>query len=307
MRRNDAVQVYDLPVYNKIFPFMMKRRCDSLVYNTYKLDVTETIRFIREYNRTNPQIRLKFFYVFLAALMRTIAMRPELNRFIASNRYWQRKDLSLNFVVKEDFTEESNETSTPLFFRPDMVLDEYVEIIDKYVNDSRESKGNDTESFIHLMMHVPYWLIGLTVKIIGFFEKLGFSPRFVSNADGLHTSVFVSNLGSIGAGASPLHHLYEWGTTSIFVTLGGMERKRELDKEGNILSSREVIEMGMTVDERISSGFYFMKSIQVLQNYLNNPALLLEKPQLPPATLTKEQWKAKVKALSKENKKKNLQ
>lgn len=304
MKRKDAKQVFDIPVYNKIFPFMLKRRCDSLVYHAYKLEVSDTIKYIHAYNAEKPEIRLKFFYVFCAALMRTFVVRPELNRFIANNRYWQRNELSINFVVKENFTDDSPETSTPLYFRPDMVLSEYVEVMDKYVNSSRErSVSNSTDSTIKMVLHAPYWFVAAFVRTLGCLERIGICPKWVRDADGLHTSAFVSNLGSIGiVGGSPHHHLYEWGTTSVFVTIGGMERKREFDEEGKVTSTKEFVEIGATVDERITSGFYFIKSMFVLQDLLSHPEKLEQRPELPPDPLTKREYKKKLRREAKEAK-----
>ncbi|MCF0236996.1 MAG: 2-oxoacid:acceptor oxidoreductase, partial [Sphaerochaetaceae bacterium] len=131
MKRNDAKQVYDIPAYNKLFPFMMRRRCDSLVYHTFDLDVTKAVEYIHNYNKTKPEVRLKLFYIICSALLRTFALRPELNRFIAKNRYWQRNELSLNFVVKSDYTDDALETSSPLVFNPEGTLDEYSKILEK--------------------------------------------------------------------------------------------------------------------------------------------------------------------------------
>ena len=79
MKRPDATEVFDIDPYNKIFPFIMKRRSDSLVYHGADIDVTNIMNFVRDYNSKNPEIKMKFFYVISAALMRTIALRPELN------------------------------------------------------------------------------------------------------------------------------------------------------------------------------------------------------------------------------------
>ena len=59
MKRNDALPVYDIPLFNKIFPFMLRRRCDSLVYYSCNVDVTETINYVREYNSHKPEVRMK--------------------------------------------------------------------------------------------------------------------------------------------------------------------------------------------------------------------------------------------------------
>lgn len=299
MKRNDAKMVYDIPTFNRIFPFLMKRRCDALVYHTCEFDVTKTVEYIRAYNAKKPEFRLKFFYVFCAALMRTIAMRPELNRFIASYRYWQRDELSMNFVVKESFTDDAPETSNPLVFNPYMTLMEYAKVIDDYINKSRNlsEEDNFTDETIRFFMHFPVWIISLVVRLAHLLDRRGKAPSLLREADGLHTSVFVSNLGSIGIiGGSPQHHLYEWGTTSLFVTLGGLERKREFDEDGKVISSKETIKVGCTVDERITSGFYFVKSMIYFQELLNNPQLLEEIPELPPPTPTRRQYNAKRRA-----------
>ncbi len=296
MRRNDAKQVFDIPLYNNIFPFLLKRRCDSLVFHTLKLDITNTVNYVREYNASKPEIRMKFFYVLVAALMRTLAVRPELNRFIANRRYWQRNDLSMSFVIKADFTDESPETSTTLYFKPDMTLNEYAEKLNESIKGIKESKDKtEADSWIGAIRHLPKWLILLFINLVKCFDRMGILPQVIRDADGLHASAFVSNLGSIGIeGGSPHHHLYEWGTTSIFVTIGGLERVKEFDSDGKLTGCREKVEIGMTVDERISSGFYFVKSMQILQEYLNNPSLLEEKPILPPPNLSKREYRRKL-------------
>lgn len=298
MKRNDAKQVFDIPVYNTIFPFLLKRRSDSLVYHTFELDVTDTLEYIRKYNATKPEFRLRFFYVFSAAILRTMVERPELNRFIASNRYWQRNELSMNFVVKEKMTDEAPETSNPLYFKPDMTLLEYSKIIDDYINKSREdSEDNSTDGLIKILLHTPYWVISTFIRMMGFMDKRGRLPQFIRDADGLHTSVFISNLGSIGIeGSSPHHHLYEWGTTSMFITIGALERVREFDDNGKVVSCRNKVQVGFTVDERITSGFYFIKSVKHFQNLIEHPELLEEAPELPAPVLTKREYRKKLKA-----------
>ena len=298
MKRNDALPVYDIPLFNKIFPFMLRRRCDSLVYYSCNVDVTETINYVREYNSHKPEVRMKFFYVFCAAVLRTIAMKPELNRFIYGRRYWKRNELSMNFIVKEDMSEDSPEVSNPLYFDPKMTLNEYMGIINDYIEKSRENSADMfTDKTISFFMHFPYWLIGFVVKVFGFMDRFGFLPKFVREADGLHTSVFISNLGSIGLmGSSPHHHLYEWGTTSMFCTLGGMHREKEYDEAGHVSNVRTFVEVGLTLDERVSSGYYLIKCMACLQDLLMNPKELEKVPDVPAPPLTKKQWKAKIKA-----------
>ena len=46
-----------------------------------------------------------------------------------------------------------------------------------------------------------------------------------------------------------------------------------VDREGND-SIREVLEIGLTVDERIADGYYYAKTVKLLKHLLAHPELL---------------------------------
>jgi len=294
--RNDAYKVYEIPPFKQIFPYIMPRRVDSLVYQNMVLDLTETLKFIKK-TRAADGRQYRVFEVVLAAVVRTIALRPELNRFIANYQYWQRKELSVNFVVKEDYTDEAPEHSMPLYFEAEMTLDEIAAIINEAIITQRVIEStNLTDDAILFFLKLPRFLIRFIFSWWRSGSKYGKLPQMLRDADGLHTSVFVSNLGSIGlGGGSPHHHLYEWGTTSLFMTMGLLKRSRYMKGEQSL--TRDTMEIGLTIDERISDGFYLARSFKVLQDLLSNPHLLTERPILPPPPLTKRQYKKKRKAL----------
>lgn len=295
-KRNDAVRVKDVPAYKQIFPFIMPKRSESLVYQNMVLDLTETVQFVKQYKASDGR-SYRIFEVFLAAILRTIALRPELNRFVANYRYWQRNELSLNFVVKESYSDEAPEHSMPLTFRADMTLDEIAPIINNAIIKQREiASTNFTDKAILFFLKFPRPIIRLLVSAARRLDIHGKAPKALQEADGLHTSLFVSNMGSIGlGGGSPHHHLYEWGTTSIFVTMGVLKRVRHTEN-GRIVS-RDTMEVGFTVDERVTDGFYFTKSIKLLQDLLSNPSQLLQRPALPPPPLGKAEHKQKLKSI----------
>lgn len=81
-----------------------------------------------------------------------------------------------------------------------------------------------------------------------------------------------SNLGSLKVDA-PFHHLYEWGTTSIFLTIGAPVKVPVVIANDQIVV-REVINLAFTLDERISDGFYYVQSIKRLQYLLEHPETL---------------------------------
>ncbi len=295
-RRNDARRVYDIPPYKQIFPYIMPRRCDSLVYQHLTFDMTNAVTFIKE-QKAEQGNTYRVFEIFLAAMLRTIALRPHLNRFIANYRYWQRDELSLNFVVRESSADDAPEHSMPLYFEPDMTLEEMASIINDAINTQRQPESNTfTDEAIRFFLHFPSPIIRLIVTFARFLDRFGKAPRALREADGLHTSLFVSNLGSIGIGGhTPLHHLYEWGTTSIFLTIGQLRRTRLSPADGG--GTKDTLEIGVTIDERITDGYYLVKSMRVLQEHLLNPELLLDRPTLPSPPLTRREYRKGLRAL----------
>jgi hypothetical protein len=293
-KRNDAVRVWDIAPYKQIFPYLMPKRTESLVYQNLVLDMSGTVAFIKR-QRAETGHTYRVFEVFLAALLRTFVLRPELNRFIANYQYWQRNELSLNFVVKESYTDDAPEHSMPLYFEPTMTLPEMAKIINDAIEAQRTPESsNFTDQAILFFLRFPRFVIRLVVAIARTLDRWGIAPKALRDADGLHTSVFVSNLGSIGlGGGSPHHHLYEWGTTSIFVTMGLLKRYRIQHDEKS--ETRDTMEIGLTVDERITDGFYFTQSLKLFQEILLKPEVLLQRPELPPPMLTKRQFKQKMK------------
>lgn len=294
-KRNDAVRVFDIDPYKQIFPYIMSRRSDALVYQNMVFDLTRTVAFIKD-QKIESGRSYRVFEVFLAAILRTIALRPQLNRFVANHRYWQRNELSLNFVVKESYTDEAPEHSMPLIFEPDMILPQIADIVNAAIEEQRmPASSNFTDRAILFFLRFPRPVIRFVVAVARRLDQRGRAPKALREADGLHTSIFVSNLGSIGmGGASPHHHLYEWGTTSIFMTMGQLKRQRVY--EDGVHFTKDTMEVGFTVDERITDGFYFAQSIKLFQELLNNPEKLMERPTLPPPPLTKREYRRALKA-----------
>ena len=60
------------------------------------------------------------------------------------------------------------------------------------------------------------------------------------------------------------------------VTIGTLREEPILQPDGSV-EKRWLIDIGATLDERIADGFYFSRSIKMMQLFLENPELL-EKP-----------------------------
>jgi hypothetical protein len=82
-------------------------------------------------------------------------------------------------------------------------------------------------------------------------------------------SLFVSTWAALAMSA-PLHHLYEIGTCSLFMTIGRMEKYVSVQEDGSRKSNIQIT-LGITVDERIVDGFIFSRAASYFGSLLKNP------------------------------------
>ncbi len=127
---------------------------------------------------------------------------------------------------------------------------------------------------------------GFLKKTLGrgarFLDRHGWMPQSVIATDPYQSSVNLANLGSIKL-HSGYHHLTNWGTTSLFVIVGEKKLRWVDTPDGNRVQ-RESIDIGLTIDERITDGYYCAKSIRILKKLLDQPELL-ELPLSTPVQL----------------------
>lgn len=124
---------------------------------------------------------------------------------------------------------------------------------------------------------LPDLAMRIVVFLLLWLDKVGLMPKFIGKASPWHCSVFLTNIGSIGV-ESIYHHLYEFGTCSMFVPMGKKSRRHSFNKHGELAASKSIL-LKFVLDERICDGFYYASSMRMLSKTMNNPASLLTPPE----------------------------
>jgi pyruvate/2-oxoglutarate dehydrogenase complex dihydrolipoamide acyltransferase (E2) component len=98
--------------------------------------------------------------------------------------------------------------------------------------------------------------------------------------DPMYASLFLANLGSAGI-SDAYHHLYEYGTVSIFGTMSALRRMPFV--EGDRVVASEGLAIRWTFDERIHDAFYAARSLQIVKRIIEHPTRHLGAPEGSPA------------------------
>ncbi len=271
--RRDGVRVRGLDAMHVFMPYLLPNRTDNEAFVNETVDLTAVNAFLAEKNASDPDYKYTIFHVVTAALAKTIYQRPKLNRFIQGHRLYERNEILLSFVAKRIFSDDGDEALLLINCDGNTTIDSLHDTICRKVSKSRkEGSVDDTTKIMNQLAGLPRFVLRFLIRILNFLEYHDLLPDFLRYADPYHSTVFISNLGSIKLNAA-YHHLTNWGTTSLFLVIGEKHTKMVEGPDGRLIQ-KEVLPLGITLDERIADGYYYAKSIKLLKHLLENPYLL---------------------------------
>lgn len=272
--RKDARLVRDIDGMHFITPLLYPNRCDNEAFISEQIDLTAAKAYLQKLNSENPEFKYTLFHLVVTAVIRTITQRPLMNRFIANKNLYERKEVSAAFVIKKQFADESHEGLAIVRANDESNIFTIHEDIRRRVTDCRGGKVDESSNFMDIFVKMPRWLSKSLVKIVTILDKHGKVPSSLIATDPYYASVVLTNLGSIKMKGG-YHHLTNWGTNSVFVTIGEIKNRPRYNEDGTY-DMIESVDLGLTVDERIADGYYYSKTVRLLKKLLENPELLEE-------------------------------
>lgn len=271
--RKDGIWLKDLPAMNRIMPGVMPNRADNEAYISVDIDLRPLDAYLTKKNAGRTEDKFTYFHIISAAIAKAFVLRPRMNRFICNGKVYQRRNITVSFVVKKKFSEHSEEGLAFFTFDLKETLDSYHEKIMKIIRTTRQDGAQDASSgAMDIISKLPQWLINAIIKTVLWLDKHGWAPEALIGSDPNHAAIFLTNLGSIGLEGG-YHHLVNWGTNSCFIVVGKKYMKMEYSKDGSG-DLHEVIPLGITLDERIADGYYYSGTVALVKELLAHPELL---------------------------------
>lgn len=268
--RSDGRKLKTVPPFFRVIPCVMLERNDAQVYFKQDIKLKELDEYIDR--KAQEGIKLSYMNIIYAAIVRIIAERPYLNRFAMNGSLYARNQIFVSLAIKKSFADEGQETTIKLPFTGTENIFEIKEKLDKAIEQNKDySTSNNTDALAKAFSIVPNGLIRAAFKFIKFLDKHGAVPKAIISASPFHTSVFLTNVGSLGID-SIYHHLYNFGTTSLFFAMG--KKKKSYIYDDDEMHEEKCITIAFVGDERICDGYYYATSFKQLSKYLKKPELL---------------------------------
>jgi hypothetical protein len=277
-RRSDGDLVLGEAPVRRIMPYLMRGRNESCVYQESVYRVSAARTWLKAYNRAHHP-RATLFHLVAYAVAVALQERPRLNRFVSGGRIYQRRGVSVSFVVKTAFTDDGSGATVKLLAQPGEAFPVWSARISAEVDEARATvRPVDRE--VALVMKLPGFLVRGLVAVAKGLDHWNLYPAFMIRNDPMYSTIFLANLGSVNV-SDVFHHLYEYGTTSIFGTVSVPRVMVFPEKDG--AGVEPGLSVRWTFDERVDDAFSCARSLALVQKIIEDPDRWLGPPEGTPA------------------------
>ena len=247
------------------------RRCDADVFLNTKVDVTNLVDYVDK--RKKDGYKTTYFHAFLLALAKTIYNRPKLNRYVKNRHMYEHTNVSISFVAKVEFDDDSEEVMLIIDVKPEDNIDTISEKISKQIEKLRNKKfeKKGANGVLDIVGALPNIIRVPLVGTLKWMDEKGILPKDLQKDDLYFASAIVTDIGSLKSD-SIYHNNTNFGTASSITAIG------EIRDDVKVVNGKEKIykscKFGINFDERIADGFYMIKAFKILEHIIENPKLL---------------------------------
>jgi pyruvate/2-oxoglutarate dehydrogenase complex dihydrolipoamide acyltransferase (E2) component len=274
MRRDYARRVKDYNGMNQLAIDIKPPRSVSDVFINQKMDVTNLMKYLEKKKKKGEHVT--FFHAVTMGIGKLFYNRPYLNRFVQNRHLFEHKYVDISFVAKVAFDDKSEELMLVVRIDKDETVNSLSKKIQDKVDYIRKNKNVEKKganNIIDVLGHQPNIIRVPVIGLLKWMDKKGILPRSIAKDNLYYSSIILSNLGAIHSGAI-FHNITDFGNASSLATIGEV-RDEEVIINGK-KEIRKLCEFGVNLDERIADGYYFVKSLHMLQYIFDNPELLEE-------------------------------
>jgi len=250
--------------------YIMPTRNESVVYFDLAVDATKFNAWLEKVKVTCGS---GITHATVAAVAIAMRSNPAMNRFVVGRRLYQRNGVHITFsMLRIRLDREAKIGTVKKEFLDGETFKQWCDRINGGIKEERSGKKTSGDKELDLFNLLPRPLLMAAAKAISLANHYNVLPGFFIKDDPMHTSMFVANLGSLNMGAG-YHHLYEYGTCSLFGMFGKIEPTPVVENGEVVVRPR--LNMRFSFDERIDHGLGAHLGMLALARVLGDPERFL--------------------------------
>jgi hypothetical protein len=259
----DLVQIHP---FRRMMFYIMPGRNESVVYFDRAVRAEKLEAYLAQ---AREAFGANMTHTLTAAVGIGLGENPKMNHFVVGRRLYARKGRWVTFSMKrQKLNKQAKLSAVKLEMKDGETFRELVERINQQVNVERSGERTDADKEFDLLNLLPRFGLNGAASLLRTLDYYNILPAFFIKGDGMYTSAFIANLGSVGMGAG-YHHLYEYGTCPLFIMVGQVE-ERPVVEDGKVVVGR-VLPIRFSYDERIADGLTARFGIESVARVLEDP------------------------------------
>ena len=274
INRPDGRRLRTVDPMQLITGFMMQKRYDSMNMYEDTINCDSWDKYIKE--KEKEGIKLGYMHIFIAGVVRMIALKPRLNRFVMNGKIYTRPKIWVSFTIHPELHIDCPDTTIKLCFEGTETILEIAEAINEAIRKETvlRTEENSTDKMVRLFTMIPSSILNIVARLLMWMDRHNLLPKAFIDFSPFHTSFYITNLKSLGIN-HVFHHTCEFGTNGLFFAMG-KEKNIPVAEKGEVVIQKH---MGFSLvsDERFCDGLYYALALREFRKIMRNPASL-EKP-----------------------------
>ena len=269
--RPDGRRIRKVDPTQLITGFLMKKRYDSMNLYEDTIHCAAWDQYIKE--KAEQGIKLGYMHIFIAGIVRMLALKPRLNRFVMNGKLYARPKIWVSFTIHPQLHIDSPDTTIKLMFEGTESILEIAEKINEAIRKETvlRTEENDTDKLARVMTSLPAYILNIVASVLMWMDRHNIMPKSIIEFSPFHTSFYITNLKSLGI--NPVfHHTCEFGTNGLFFAMG-KEKQVPVAEKGEV-EIQKLMPFTLVSDERFCDGLYFALALREFKKTMKNPKTL---------------------------------
>ena len=272
-KRPDGRRIRNVDPIQLITGFMMKKRYDSMNMYEDTFNCAAWDQYIKE--KEAQGIKMGYMHIFIAGVVRMLALKPRLNRFVMNGKIYARPKIWVSFTIHPELHINSPDTTIKLCFEGTETILEIAEAINEAIRKETilRTEENDTDKLVRFFTGIPSSVLNVVAGVLMWMDRHNMLPKSIIEFSPFHTSFYITNLKSLGIN-HVFHHTCEFGTNGLFFAMG-KEKQVPVVEKGEVVIQKHM-PFSLVSDERFCDGLYYALALRELRKIMRNPAVLEE-------------------------------
>lgn len=270
--RPDGQLIKDVHPYRVMLGHITPKRNEAIVYFDSYIPADKLLAYISAARQRGGALaEVDITHCLLAAVSMALHENPRMNRFVVGRRLYQRNERAITFSAKRKRLDRDAKLATPKLVLSNDATEPFPDLcarINRLIGEERQDGPTYLDRELGLLTALPRAVLVRGVPLFMWLDYHNLLPASFIENDGMYTSVFVANLGSLNMDPG-YHHLYEWGNCPVFLTAGRIaERPTVVD--GQVVAQK-TLHLRWSFDERIDDGLNARFGIETVRRILEDP------------------------------------